>query len=152
KPLLLPTAPFRTLQPGEASQVLAPLSDAILVDRQMLLALGVPRCSLAATAWMLLFWRAAAAGWRSYSAGQEKQLSERPALPIQDTEFLMRFLTNRAARVLGAREPHLSRGNIAFPAIHRSSRRPDRLRVLVVSPFLPYPLSHGGAVRMFNLS
>ena len=26
-----------------------------------------------------------------------------------------------------------------------------RLRVLVVSPFLPYPLAHGGAVRMFNL-
>ena len=28
---------------------------------------------------------------------------------------------------------------------------PDRPTVLVVSPHVPYPLSHGGAVRMFNL-
>jgi glycosyltransferase involved in cell wall biosynthesis len=27
----------------------------------------------------------------------------------------------------------------------------ERLRVLVVSPFLPFPMSHGGAVRIFNL-
>ena len=28
---------------------------------------------------------------------------------------------------------------------------PDRKRVAVLSPYLPYPLSHGGAVRIYNL-
>ena len=63
--MLFPFAPFRTLQPEEATQVLAPLSGTILLDRQKLLSLGIPRCGLAETAWMLLFWKAAAAGWRS---------------------------------------------------------------------------------------
>src|SRR5205814_6227718 len=28
---------------------------------------------------------------------------------------------------------------------------PERRRVAVLSPYFPYPLSHGGAVRMYNL-
>ena len=47
KPAIVPTAPFRTLQPGEISQVLAPISHTILVDRAKLLALGIPDASLA---------------------------------------------------------------------------------------------------------
>ncbi len=153
KPMLFPMAPFRTLQPGEASQVLAPLSSTIIVDRRKLLALVVPNASLPGTAWMLLFWKAAAAGWRSYSVGQPSRLREQPDFPMQDTGFLLRFLVNRELRRLGPREPDLARGSIAFAPAHRSAETPSagRLKVLVISPFLPYPLSHGGAVRMFNL-
>ena len=151
KPMLFPLAPFRTLQPGEASQVLAPLSGTVVVDRQKLRALGIPHCSLAGTAWMLLFWKAAAAGWRSYSVGQEQPLGEQPDFPMQETAFLRRFLADRGLRRLGPREPALAGGSIAFTPLHRRVCGSGRLRVLIVAPFLPYPLSHGGAVRMFNL-
>jgi glycosyltransferase involved in cell wall biosynthesis len=151
KSMLFPLAPFRTLQPGEATRVLAPLSPTILVDRRKLLALGVPRCSLAGSAWMILFWKAAAAGWRSYSIGQSGELMEQPDLPMQETGFLLHFLFNQAFRRLGPREPDLSRGNVAFEASRANAGSAGRPRVLLVSPFLPYPLSHGGAVRIFNL-
>ena len=62
KPMLIPTAPFRTLQPGEVSRVLAPVSDTILADREKLLALGIPRCRYATTAW-LLTWSEIATGF-----------------------------------------------------------------------------------------
>lgn len=154
KPVLLPAAPFRALQPGEAAQVVAPISNTILIDRAKLLMLGVPRCQFAATAWMLLFWKAAAAGWRSYSLGRGGTLSEQPDSPIQETDFFLRTTLDRGLRCLGPREPALSRGAAAFSARHRDRTgidRDERLRVLLVSPFLPYPLSHGGAVRIFNL-
>jgi glycosyltransferase involved in cell wall biosynthesis len=153
KPALLPMAPFQTLQPGAATQVLAPLSDAILVDRQKLLALGIPRCGLAGTAWMILFWKAAAAGWRSYSLGQGGALREQHDFPAEEAAFFFHMLRRPGLRRLGPREPELSRGTVAFaPALRRRhSRLSGRPRVLVVSPFLPYPLSHGGAVRIYNL-
>jgi glycosyltransferase involved in cell wall biosynthesis len=147
-------APFRTLQAGEASRVLAPLGSAILVDRKKLLAVGVPRTSMSGTAWLILFWKAAAAGWRSYSVGQRNQqkLIEQPDFPIQETAFVLQTLLDPALRRLCPRQPVLSRGNIAFaPALERPSRHSERLKVLIVSPFLPYPLSHGGAVRIYNL-
>ena len=158
RPMLFATAPFRALQPGEASQVLAPLSETIVVDRQKLLALGVPKCRMASTAWLLLFWKAAAAGWRSYSVGSANPIGQEQDFPQQERAFILRALTNSALRRLGPSEPGFSRGSIAFyPDPGRGARQPsphrrhDRLKVLVVSPFLPYPLSHGGAVRMFNL-
>src|ERR1700733_935577 len=83
KKVVAPTAPFRTLQAGEASRVLAPLSGSILVDRKKLLALGIPRCSMPGTAGLVLFWKAAAAGFRSYSIGQPSgSLPEHPGFPI----------------------------------------------------------------------
>lgn len=153
KPVLVPAAPFRALQAGEASRVAAPLGRAILVDREKLLALGVPRCNLAASAWLMLFWKAAAAGFRSYSVGTGQALSEQPDFPVQETEFFLRTVSRPELRRLGPREPALDRGAVSFSARHRNSRAhsADRLRVLLVSPFLPYPLSHGGAVRIFNL-
>ena len=152
KKQLAATAPFRTLQEGEASRVLAPLSETILVDRKKLLALGIPRCSLPGTAWLILFWKAAAAGWRSYSVGRGQLLKEQPEFPIQDTEFVLQALGDPALRRLCPRQEDLSRGNICFaPALNTSSRDSERLKVLVVSPFLPFPLSHGGAVRIYNL-
>jgi glycosyltransferase involved in cell wall biosynthesis len=150
---LFAMAPFRTLQPGEASQVLAPVSSTILIDRAKLAALGIPRTSLAETAWMLLFWKAAAAGWRCYSVANGGGLARQPDLPVHERAFIFRVLRDPALRALGPREPDLGRGNIAFAPSARSrpSAQPDRLRVLLVSPFLPYPLSHGGAVRIYNL-
>ncbi|MDR3703244.1 MAG: glycosyltransferase family 4 protein [Candidatus Sulfopaludibacter sp.] len=153
KPALLVTAPFRTLQPGEASQVLAPIAPSILVDRRKLLALGIPRCRLAETAWMLCFWKAASAGWRSFSVGQEQPLAEEPDFPVQETEFLFRLLADRTLRSLGPAEPELARGSVAFAPSLRPAPLGEagRLKVLLVTPFLPFPLSHGGAVRIYNL-
>ncbi len=151
KPTIVPTAPFRTLQPDEASQVLAPLSHTILVDRAKLLALGVPEAGLAWTAWLLLFWKAAAAGWRSYSIGGGASLEEQPDLPVQEAEFFIIALLHREFRQLGPAEPELARGAVAFRGAPSPPSRRDKPRVLLVSPFLPYPLSHGGAVRIWNL-
>jgi glycosyltransferase involved in cell wall biosynthesis len=153
KSVLFATAPFRKLQAGEATRLLAPLSGTILVSRQKLALLGTPKCGLATTAWLLLFWKAAAAGWRSYAIGGNSKVSAEPEFPVQETAFTLRVLSNNALRMLGPCEPELSRGNISFKTRTSASRarRSDRLRVLVVSPFLPYPLSHGGAVRIFNL-
>jgi glycosyltransferase involved in cell wall biosynthesis len=150
KKLLFPTAPFRTLQPGETAQVLAPLSETILVDRVKLLELGIPPARLSGTAWMLLFWRAAAAGWRSYGAGGAGDLLEQPDFPVEEVTFFFRALRDRDLLRLRPREPALSRGAVAFRPGGSLERR-ERPRVLVVSPFLPYPLSHGGAVRIWNL-
>ncbi|HJZ98221.1 MAG TPA: glycosyltransferase family 4 protein [Candidatus Solibacter sp.] len=153
KPQLAAGAAFRALQPGEAARVLAPLSRAILVDRRKLEALGVPGCSLPGAAWMLLFWKAAAAGWRSYSIGARTEVAQQADAPMIETAFLLGVLKDRELRRLAPREMTLSNGNIAFQPARRCSLSvaSGRLRVLVVSPFLPFPLSHGGAVRIYNL-
>jgi glycosyltransferase involved in cell wall biosynthesis len=158
KKVVAATAPFRVLQTGEATRVLAPLAGSILVDRKKLLALGIPRCGMPGTAWLILFWKAAAAGWRSYSVGQNSplptSLPEQPEFPIQDAAFVLRTLWTRELRRLGPRQEELSRGNITFRTADfapRVDRDTNRLKVLIVSPFLPYPLSHGGAVRIYNL-
>ena len=151
---LLPAAPFRALQSGEATAVLAPLSDAILVDREKLLEAGVPRCGLPGAAWMLLFWKAAAAGWNSYSAGPvlpAGPVREQPDLPVVETSVFLQVASDPLLRRLAPPEPNLARGNIAFAPALQSRRAPSRPTVLLVSPFLPYPLSHGGAVRIYNL-
>jgi len=153
QPKLFATAPVRPLQPGEASQTLAPLSRTIIVDRAKLLALGIPRCGMAWTAWLLLFWKAAAAGWRSYSVGAGEAACLEMDFPLQERAFIFRVLADSSLRRLGPRDPEPARGATAFMPSKRRAWKPygDRLRVLVVSPFLPYPLAHGGAVRMFNL-
>ena len=157
KPSLLPMAPFRVLQPGESCRVLAPLSRTILVDREKLASLGIPRCSLAGTTWLLLFWKAAAAGWASYSVGQSRPPARQPDCPLEETAFMLRLFTQPWLRRLRPCAADLARGTIscrpasetAFPS--RRATWTSRPKVLVVSPFLPYPLSHGGAVRIFNL-
>jgi glycosyltransferase involved in cell wall biosynthesis len=187
KPCLFPVAPFRQLQPGEAAQTLGPLSDSILADRAKLAALGMPRTIVPGTAWMLLFWKAAAAGWRSYSVGGSRPIGEFPDWPYEDAEFVNRVLSDPELRALGPREPNLGRGSVAFDARRNPlpgengvehavefdlpqhgragdvgkgttlSAAPKRAsgalmpHVLVVSPYLPFPLSHGGAVRIWNL-
>ena len=143
-------APFRVLQPGEATQTLAPVSDLLLVDRRKLLALGIPKTIVPGTAWLLTFWKAAAAGWRSYSIGGTGEIGPAPDWPYEEAEFVTRVLLDKALIPLGPVEPDLTRGNIAF-AIGRNRQHSSRKTVLVVSPYLPYPLSHGGAVRIYNL-
>lgn len=147
---LFATAPFRRLQPGEASRVVAPVSRAILADRAKLAALGVPKTIVPGTAWYEWFWKAAAAGWTSYSAGGRDEIAESPDWPYEEAEFVSRVLSDPALRAIGPGDPDLSRGSIAFPI---GSARPFRgfPRVLVVAPYLPYPLSHGGAVRIYSL-
>jgi glycosyltransferase involved in cell wall biosynthesis len=147
-------APFRQLQPQEASRTLAPVSDAILVDRARLAALGMPRTITPGAAWLLLFWKAAAAGLRAYSAGGPERLAEHADWPLEEAEFILRCLAGKDLRRLAPRDADLSRGSIAFrspsagPPLASPRLRP---RVLVVSPYLPWPLSHGGAVRIYNL-
>lgn len=151
--LLFGMAPFRSLQRGEFSQVMAPLSGSLLVDRAKLAALGIPETGFAESAWLLLFWKAAAAGWRSYSAGSGAQVTRQPDFPLQEREFILHTLADGTLRRLGPRRPELTRGNIAFAAAKRATARrgEPRLKVLLVSPFLPYPITHGGAARIYNL-
>jgi glycosyltransferase involved in cell wall biosynthesis len=151
KRTIVPTAPFRTLQPGEASQVIAPISDSILVDRRKLQALGMPHSRFPTASWILLFWKAAAAGWRSYSIGGDRPLREQPDAPVHESAFFVRVIRDRWLRNLGAAEPDLGRGATAFSLPRPATSLRARPRVLLVSPFLPYPLSHGGAVRIWNL-
>jgi glycosyltransferase involved in cell wall biosynthesis len=151
KPAMLPMGPFRELQPGTATQVMAPLGDTILIDRAKLAALGVPRTGLTQTAWMLAFWKAAAAGWRCYAVPGGESGGWQPDFPEPEAAFFLRILNDWNSRTLGPQEPRLSRGNITFAPQMRLPLRRGKLRVVLVTPFLPYPLAHGGAVRIFNL-
>lgn len=154
KPPLIPTAPFRALQPAEKTRVLAPVGSRIVVDLRKLAALGIPDVAHPIAAWMLLFWKASAAGWHCYSAGQNGALAPQPDFPAEETAFFLRVVLDKQWRKLGPRQPLLARGNIAFSSRTMAPARvsgQDRLKVLLVSPFLPFPLSHGGAVRIYNL-
>ena len=144
-------APFRVLQPGEASQVLAPIADAIWVDRTKLEALGVPFTWFPQAALLILFWKAAAAGWRSYQVGSTdvRSIPEAVRWPSEETEAAERLMQQRVS----VPDTRLAWGNTAFHVTHfpPALRRERPLRVLIVSPYLPFPLSHGGAVRIYNL-
>ena len=152
---ILPRAAFRTLQPGEASAVLAPLSGAVLVDAVKLARLGgFPRARRRRCQWLLLYWRALRAGWKSYSVG-----GGAPRLPLipdrgfPEAEFCCRLLAEspRPRAIPGAGLEAL-RGSIATHPAFARPFRPGRRRLLILSPYLPFPLTHGGAVRIFHLS
>jgi glycosyltransferase involved in cell wall biosynthesis len=151
KSMMFATAAFRALQSGEVTRVMAPLSGSVLFDRRKLLALGIPQSNLAGAAWMIFFWKASAAGWRSYSVATGQPLREQPDQPAQEAGFIWRLWRDRSLRWLGPREPELSRGNICTSISVTGTEISSRLKVLLASPFLPYPLSHGGAVRIYNL-
>jgi glycosyltransferase involved in cell wall biosynthesis len=149
---LVTRGPIRRLQGGEACRVLAPVSDAILVDRAKLVALGVPRACYPETAWLMLFWKAAAAGFRCYSVSSlgDRELAMLPDWPVHESEFVTRVFSEPACLRLGPQNPDLCRGTVSFRI---GAGRPFRAkpRVLIVAPYLPYPPSHGGAVRVYNL-
>ncbi len=148
--MLLFRAPFRRLEPGSATRMLAPVGRAMLVDRAKLAALGIPDTLVACASWFLLFWKAGAAGWRSYTVGTSGKTGICPDWPYEEGEFCARLLYDPKLRNNAPSDPDLCRGNIVFPVGQARGFR-GLPRVLVVSPYLPYPLSHGGAVRIYNL-
>ena len=150
RPIMLALSPFRVLKPKEASRVSAPLGAAVLVDRRKLLLLTMPKTLVFGTAWLALFWRAGAAGWRSYSIGGDGSIPQQRDFWLEEMLFVKNLYLDRDLQRLANESPLLCKGNIAF--------RPDLIqpyralpRILVVAPYLPFPLSHGGAVRIYNL-
>ncbi len=142
--------PFRRLQPGEVSEVFAPFSTLLVLRRSTLAQLGVPRALTFGGALMVLFWKASSAGLRSIAVGHDGAVTDEPAMELEDAELALRLKLSPSLRALGPRRPARFRGNVAWSPAHRWVLR-GRPRVLVVSPYLPFPLSHGGAVRIYNL-
>lgn len=142
--------PFRRLQNGEVSAVTAPYSSLLVLRRDAVATLGVPRALTFGGALMILFWKAAAAGLRSIIAGHDGVITDEPKMELEDMELTLRLFFSRSLVALGSLRPARSRGNLAWSPAHRKNFR-GKPRVLVVSPYLPFPLSHGGAVRIWNL-
>jgi glycosyltransferase involved in cell wall biosynthesis len=147
---VLPSAAFRKLQPDEAAQVLAPISRQVVFDRAKLMALGIPNLRSSAASFYLLFWKAAAAGWRSYSIGSREEVGQLAAMPAAEAQFVQALLRNPFLARLQPQEAALVRGSVSHSCVAENSFR-GLPRILIVSPFLPFPLSHGGAVRIYNL-
>ncbi len=145
--------PFRKLQDGEVVQVFAPWSSLLVIRRDAFLALGCPRALTSGGAFLTLFWKAAAAGLLSlvtHRAGAGGEVSDESAMVLEDSEFAARLALSPELSALGAVHPARGRGNVAsMPALACAGT--GKPRVLVVSPYLPWPLSHGGAVRIYNL-
>jgi glycosyltransferase involved in cell wall biosynthesis len=151
---LITRHPFRRLQPGEVSQVMAPWSSLIVVRVDLMQRLGVPHALTFGGALAILYWKAAAAGLKSLVVGQSGEITQEPAMELEDAEFALRLVLSHKLSELAAERPQAARGNVAMSPAHRKPFRslPRVLpRVLIVSPYLPFPLSHGGAVRMYNL-
>jgi len=148
--LLFATAPFRALQPGEISRVYAPVSTAMLVDAAKLRALAFPALSSFGSNWYVLFHQAAAAGFSSYSLGSNDTRTQLAAVPFDEAEFVKTLFAEPALGELVPQNGPLARGNIAQSVLPGAGFR-ALPRVLVVSPYLPFPLSHGGAVRIWNI-
>jgi glycosyltransferase involved in cell wall biosynthesis len=142
---------FRKLQPGEVTEAFAPYSSLIAIRRDVLARFGVPHALTYGAALMILFWKAAAAGMRSLVLGHGGAITQEPSMALEDAELVVRLATSHHLRSMAPAYPHRSRGNVAFSPAHRREFRDRKPRVLVVSPYLPFPLSHGGVVRMYNL-
>jgi glycosyltransferase involved in cell wall biosynthesis len=142
--------PFRHLQEGEVSEVFAPFSSLLVLRRKMLLRLGFPHALTYGGALEILFWRSSAAGLRSLAVGHEGFVPDESSMALEDVELALRLTVSPALAALGPASPSRFRGNIAWSPAHRKEFR-GKMRVLVISPYLPFPLSHGGAVRIYNL-
>jgi glycosyltransferase involved in cell wall biosynthesis len=151
---LLPRAAFRQLQPGEVTAVVAPLSRVVMVDAAKLARLGgFPAARSRRGQWLLLYWKAARAGWKSYSVGAgSSRLPMIPDRAFPEAEFCYRLLTAKPAPDAAPGSFDAVRGSIATHPRYAVPLRAAKRRLLMVSPYLPFPLSHGGAVRMFNLA
>lgn len=154
RPRVATKHPFRRLQDGEVTEVFAPWSSLLVIRRDALLLLGCPRALSSGAAFLALFWKAASAGLVSLvtpcRVASETEVTDEPAMALEDAEFAARLALSPVLGSLGARHPARQRGNVAaMPALARPLT--GKPRVLVVSPYLPWPLSHGGAVRIYNL-
>ena len=147
---LLHKFPFRKLQRTELTRTMAPYSSLIAIRRDALLQYGVPDVLSAGSAYMLLCWQAAASGLYSVTVGGDGPSVQEQDVPLEHAEFVKTLLEVKKLRDLAPAGVELSRGNICTsPSHHRKfSGKP---RVLVISPYLPFPLAHGGAVRIFNM-
>lgn len=145
--------PFRRLQEGEVSEVFAPFSTLIVFRRSMLLRVGIPKALTYGGGLLLLFWKSSAAGLRSLVAGHSGPIGDEPAMALEDAELALRLMLSPRLAALAPARPFRSRGNVVWSARHcrPNYEAGSRPRVLVVSPYLPFPLSHGGAVRIYNL-
>ncbi len=79
---------------------------------------------------------------RLHLAGDEEPLRKAAAMPLK---------YRGSGPVPAIREDRflaLTNGDVAVFPGHASH---GKVRILIASPYLPFPLSHGGAVRMFNL-
>jgi glycosyltransferase involved in cell wall biosynthesis len=92
-----------------------------------------------------------AAGLQSLVLGHGDSITQEPAMELEDAEFVVRLSMFAGLRKLAPLEPYRMRGNVAWSPAYARPLRDGRPRVLVVSPYLPFPLSHGGAVRIYNL-
>lgn len=135
--------PFRVLGNGEMAQVFSPASPLLVVRADVLRRLGLPPAFTFGAAMELLYWQAAAEGLKSFVVGTGENLRQEPAMALEDVEFVLR------RERLQPRMADLRRGNVAT-AVRAPGFR-GKPRILVVSPYLPFPLSHGGAVRIYNL-
>jgi glycosyltransferase involved in cell wall biosynthesis len=150
RPIMMAVSPFRPLSPGEASRVAAPLGSAVLVDRAKLLKLALPKTLAFGTAWLSLFWQAGAASWRSYSVGSKIPSGQQQDYWLEEMLFVKQLYLDPDLQRMAMDAPKLCRGNVGFrPELTKPYRALPR--VLVVAPYLPFPLSHGGAVRIYNL-
>ncbi len=141
---------FRRLQEGEVSEIFAPFSSLLVLRRKTLLRLGLPHALTYGGALMILFWKGAAAGFRSLELGHNGPVTDEKAMALEDAELALRLTLSPAIAAVAPARPARFCGNVAWSPSHRQAFRRN-LRVLVVSPYLPFPLSHGGAVRIYNL-
>jgi glycosyltransferase involved in cell wall biosynthesis len=128
--------PFRRLLPGEVTQVEAPYSSLIAMRRGA----AFPRALTFGASLM----RACREYGPSYVVGHDDPITQEPAMPLEDLEFVLRLRGSTRS------QSPLARGNIVFSPGHAKPFR-GLPRVLIVSPYLPFPLSHGGAVRIYNI-
>jgi polysaccharide biosynthesis protein PslH len=142
--------PFRRLQRGEVAEVFAPSSSLLVLRRETLAIVGVPRALTWGAALMILFWKASAAGLRSVAVGHDGVITDEPAMDLEDTELALRLTCNPSLARFRPARPGRFRGNVAWSPVHRREFR-GKPRVLLISPYLPFPLSHGGAVRIYNI-
>lgn len=142
--------PFRRLRENEVSEVLAPFSSLLVLRRKTLVRLGFPRAFTYGGALMILFWKSSAAGLRSLVVGHEGMVGDESAMALEDVELALCLSVSPSLAAIGPERPARFRGNVAWSPLHTKGFR-GHPRVLVVSPYLPFPLSHGGAVRIYNL-
>jgi glycosyltransferase involved in cell wall biosynthesis len=136
RPRVATKHPFRRLLPGEVSQIEMPFSSLIVLRRDAM------KSTHAVTFGAALMSMCECAP--CFVAGDEGPMTQEPAMPLEDLEHVLRSARSPRRRSL------LQRGNVVFAP---SFAQPFRAlkRVLIVSPYLPFPLSHGGAVRIYNI-
>jgi len=125
-----------------------------MVDAAKLARLGgLPAARSERCRWLLLCWKAARAGWKCYSVGAGSSfLPMIPDRAFPEAEFCFRLLAEKPAPHAASGSFDALRGSIATHPRYAVPLRAAKRRLLIVSPYLPFPLSHGGAVRMFNLA